>query len=654
MLLVLLLVSFSSEPGLSGETCPDICTFVYNDPNWSSKHLINSRFTQRVESGTLGPGIVTAEYFKNGDIHGFGNANLHFTTGGGNPLVIRFRHSTLAVYGEHGGTKGTMSLDILDKKDLDYFQISDKNSDHYVIIVGDKKTQSKNSFNYNYNSDKIWKEFQSNKVRLRDTVTIEYRPNLESPVFKYISICPDATPRLCDDEQPPTIEAEIGAPYTLTCTAIGAPFLDASWTKDGEFRPSSRDSDDNNHRITSKIEIKSFTVDDIGRWMCTIHNRNFGDRVTKTHDLRYSSEVNLEQAPSQDFYVTKANESTTFEWIVVGWPLDEVTLNCENVEETKLSTDTSGHRETDPPSVKLQLVLQDEDQVLCSVQQGGKVLGTTNITRVGYGCQAGERGVEKRCEECPLGETSLKGSADCFAAQSDCKEGFYGTGSDCSPCPKGESSPANSVKVQECLKVSHASGVSIALVIGASVAAALITAGLFLLVPILVRMYKKKKMESDDLDTKNRVNKNDTEITITDNSRVHKAGQKNTHDDMAYRDGIQEYYLAGEASEIRPPPLPPREEQPLSGATKKTPARTRKRQRKQRTTPNLKQELEGTWAGATQPESTAPSEIYIENTVVPDGDQFYDHHYYEDLDSEVRIATDGGVTYQTGQEVRRW
>ena len=492
MFLVLLLVLVSS--GLSKETRPNICTFVYNNPDWANGY--DSSFVADVDSGTLGPGIVTAEYVSRGS--GIRYQHLYFhNDDGNNPLRLRFSYSTMIVQGQYSGTTyGYRHLGIPETSD--YFQITDQNPNNYVIIVGDSK--SKISFDYNYDSEDTWKTFQRNNVRLRDVTYINsFSLNHEDPiVFKYISICPYATPRLCDDELSTVEEAKLGEPYTLTCKATGAPYLAASWIKDGEIKQSSHSyvSEGPDHRITSNIDIMSFTVDDIGKWTCSVSNKNFGGSVTKTHELRYSREVKLEVYPPENFYIPNVNGGTIFEWIVTGWPLDQVTLQCDDVDDTQITIDTNGHRDTNPPSVNLMLTLQKEDKVFCTVKDGTKVLGTASITRVGYGCVVGEKGVGKDCEVCSIGETSLGGTPDCFAAASDCQEGFYGTGGDCVSCPNGKSSPAGSVKIQECLKIS--SKTNIPLVVGASIAAALFTAGLILLLPRLKKVYESRVTERRD------------------------------------------------------------------------------------------------------------------------------------------------------------
>lgn len=631
MFLVLLLVLVTS--GLSKETsCPNLCTFVYNDPDWADKGGNDTDFTANVESGTLGPGIVTAEYvIPSSGHHDF--LRFHTGTPSDEPLALQFLKSRIRVLGYYlGNIYGEKYFDIPEPSD--YIQITDQNSDNYVIIIGDTSWKSKVSLSYNYGSEDTWTIFQSNNVRLRDVTKIVNVRNSVT-VFKYISICPDATPRLCDDQLSTVKEAKLGEPYTLTCSATGAPFLAASWIKDGEIKPSSHSyvSDGPDHKITSNIDIRSFTVDDIGKWTCSIFNKNFGDAVKKTHDLRYSWEVKIKQSPSENFYIAKVNRGTTFEWIVTGWPFDQVTLDCNDVDNRQLSTDKIEHPETDPPSVNLKLTLQKEDQVSCIVKDGTKVLETANITRVGQGCVVGEKGVGKDCEVCSIGETSVEGSADCFAAESDCQEGFYGIGGDCLSCPEGKSSPSASVKIQECLKISNNSKANIPLVIGASIVAALFTAGLILLVPRLKREYKRRmsitreggKEESIDKTQEPRPEDLNAETTTdfattnnqekTDNT-TRKTEETHISGSLAYEDGT--------AREKGAPPLPPRKEGPPREVTKKKTGKTHKGKSSRKS--QFQRDLEGSLS--SQVASKTPDVDYIDNTIVPK-----DFHYYEDLDN---------------------
>ena len=627
---IVLLVLIGTGLVLSQEKCPAICRHAFNDPHWESNN--DSSFTEYVDGGSLGPGIVTAEFYMNDDDRlGF----LHFSAENSRnrPISIIFETSSITFYGRlRGLDRGS------EKRQFppgNFFQISDEDQDHYLIIFGD--SDQKQTIEYNYGSESIWNDFQDSNVRLRDTYRV--RNDGGSAVFKYISICSNAVPMLCGEQTPTVIEAKLGESYTLICSAAGAPFLTSSWTKDGVFTSSSTvtlDTDEADHRITSTIEISNFSVDHIGKWECTVSNKNFGQSVTKIYKVRYSKEVILHLVPAEDFYTSSKGKNETFNWKVTGWPLDKVTFTCDTVKKSQISTDKIGYRTTNPPSVEFTLTLQNEDQVLCTIKHEDQVLGTTNITRVGLGCVVGEKGVGKDCVVCPLGQTSDPGSATCYPTQSMCQEGFYGTGINCTLCPVGESSPAGSVKVQECLKIAHKSGVSLGLVVGASVAGAIVAAGLVFLIPKLVKKYRATKSSSEEAGEekgagdmeKNKAGsaqKNKTKKGTKKKKDKPEKTKAGNHDDMvAYKDEVQMYYYAGDASKAdAPPPLPPKSAQASKELKRRKSNQHRNRNRK----PRQKKGDEEEQAYDTTVKRKVPTIDYIDNTIIPPVE-----HYYEDLD----------------------
>ena len=118
----------------------------------------------------------------------------------------------------------------------------------------------------------------------------------------------------------------------------------------------------------------------------------------------------------------------TFTWEVVGWPLNQTTLDCGNLHSAVIEYDTDGNTyfNSNPPKKRISLSLTTENLVFCTLRDGDRVLDSRTITRVGYGCQAGEKGVGKQCVDCPDGETSTAGSSECLAVTSSCVAGEYG------------------------------------------------------------------------------------------------------------------------------------------------------------------------------------------------------------------------------------
>ena len=452
-LLVLLLLT---KPVVTSEMkCPEVCTALHNDTDWSGSLYSDSYFDLTVNAGTV-TGIITAEFQSSYDSFTCASNKLEFKKDDFNvPLALSFwPKKRIEVFGYQSGVKlGSKKFDFTDKMGH-FVQISDISSDHYSIKMGsntDPQSPELISTDYNYDSASTWTEFKNNNIRLTDTRQITNEG--ECIVFKYISVCPDATPRLCDTELSYlSISAELGQSYTLTCSGSGAPFLSVRWSKDGSEVTGSQESgvtDLATHRIVSVLEIEDFAIGDVGNWTCTILNENFGNQVTKTIEYIYRKEVEVASRPENDFYLATPGQNTTFDWRVSGWPLENVVLNCEVVNASKIAENRSGYHDNIPSSV-FSVTLEDEDHVICKLQDGEEVLDTQDITKVGYGCVEGEMGVKKTCIACPTGETSRAGGVVCSPVQGSCEAGMYGEGEGCKPCPWGTTSPSKAVKLQEC------------------------------------------------------------------------------------------------------------------------------------------------------------------------------------------------------------
>ena len=448
-----------------GTTCSDVCTFLYNDSNWENvADVKDAQFTINLNSGTTS-GIITAEFRT---VYYLPENFLKLTCPSLNRVTFLtelesnlnvslafwfYPSKTVNVMGFISGNKKISEVFRFPEQTGDYFQISDRSPYYYTIAMGNTNSRSMVSKDCNYRSNKTWEDFQNGKVRLSDTVTITSEG--KCVVFKYISVCPDPTPRLCEDSFS-VVEAQLGETYTLTCSASGAPFLYASWIHDGKHRTNSHETyvvDEPTHRITSQIEINSFTTNDVGNWTCTIFNKNFGSQVTKTIEYLYSRTIAVTHSPSYEFYTPRNGSGTLFEWVVEGWPLDQVSLGCDGINATKITKNSSGYLNENPPLVKFALMLHSEKQVLCTLYDGDRILNTKNITKEGFGCMAGEKGKGKSCEECPTGETSHSESLECFSVKTKCEEGTYGMGDDCKICPRGTTSLKYAVKVQECFVI---------------------------------------------------------------------------------------------------------------------------------------------------------------------------------------------------------
>ena len=266
--------------------CADTCSYLYNEIKWEMiTENRDAGFTITMEPDTV-TGILTAE-FKTYYFWDNCSANkVYFVSspGGNIPLTIVFYPEILVtLHGTISGVKQAGERFEFPEQMGDYFQLSDRNSDFYMVAMGNTNSGTMGLVEYNYRSEKTWAKFQN--TRLRDTVRITSEGNCA--VFKYISVCPDATPRLCG-EPSSVVEAQLGGSYTLTCSASGAPFLAASWIHNGKLKTNSQEThmvNNATHRIVSRIEIKNFDTADKGRWTCTVFNKNLGNQVTKIYKL---------------------------------------------------------------------------------------------------------------------------------------------------------------------------------------------------------------------------------------------------------------------------------------------------------------------------------------------------------------------------------
>ena len=441
-------------------SCENICTFLYNNLDWESHtNIADTEFIQPVAAGNV-TGIVTASFETFTEDYGASFDFLRLIKGevinnkldeNDTPLFLKILlYSNGVIAGKQGGSKlGEISLGY---KISDHIQISDYMiSDYYNIFFGDP--MGGYNLKYKYRTASNWKKFQDNNVRLRDVKTI--RSDGRCTVYKYISACTDPTPRLCDGEQHVSENVTLGSFFTLSCSGSGAPFLDVTWTKDGnptdinpttDIEPTTvHTKTEPDHKIQSNMIIDSITVDHLGNWTCTIMNKNFKESVSKTYELKYTYPATLVESPDVDYYEGSITNTTTFTWVVQSWPLEQVTMDCGNISVSRDENNTSF-----PPQLTFTLVLSMQDVVNCVIKDGDVILETREITRVGYNCKAGERGVEKKCEVCENGKTSVAGIGDCFPANSSCTEGSWGVDKECSSCPENQTSFDGTVKLQEC------------------------------------------------------------------------------------------------------------------------------------------------------------------------------------------------------------
>ena len=432
-------------------SCEKVCKFLYINSNEDWVNLNDeslTSFEERVAQGTA-TGFITIRLETS--VPAGKNDFLRFITEDrlNQPLMLLLTNDGLQVgiaeKGKIDGKKkssGWLATNFKKPSNkIRYIQISDLDPGFYNVAIGDPELSAVLKWNY---------QRLLTTLKLEDTVIIKNGGQCSCTVYKYISACSDAIPRLCEEESNVIETVNLGSSSTLSCTGSGAPYLDVQWTKDGEPTDLVPDNiystTEADHSIESSLTLNIATIEDLGTWTCTILNKNFGNNVTKRFTLSYTHPVSLLNSPS-DFYTAEGG-NTEFQWDVQGWPLEEVRLDCGG--ERVITTDNSGYNSFTPPRIVLTLTLQNQNMVTCSLKNGQTVLETRQITIVGYNCEVGERGVGKNCEPCPTGETSVAGSRVCFPDVSYCKEGQYGYGTDCNQCTNGKTSSAKTKKVNGC------------------------------------------------------------------------------------------------------------------------------------------------------------------------------------------------------------
>ncbi|KAL5258173.1 hypothetical protein ACHWQZ_G012960 [Mnemiopsis leidyi] len=428
-------------------SCENICTFLYNNPDWESHtSSADTAFRVSVTAGSV-TGIVTASFDTFSEDYGNDFDFLRFLKDDDEKYQPIFFKITLS---ETGGffvgklDDGKLTDKIFPRNHIrKSIQISDQEQDFYKIYIGDPGVSE--NWNYNYGSSSKWDEFRD--IRLRDVRKI--KSDGRCTVYKFISACPDPTPRLCDDEQQVSVNVNLDSSFTLSCSGSGAPFLDVTWTKDGNptvIKPKTVSTTaEPDQKVQSTITIGRITLAHLGTWNCTILNKNFGYNVTKTYDLIYTYPATIEKSPGMDYYEGSDLIDTTLTWVVQGWPQEQVTMDCGDISVLRKKNITSV-----PPQLTFTLVLRMQNVVNCVLKDGENVMETLNITRVGYNCKAGEGGVGKHCENCDTGQTSKAGIGVCFPAKSVCTEGYWGVSKNCTSCPENQTSFNGTVKIQEC------------------------------------------------------------------------------------------------------------------------------------------------------------------------------------------------------------
>ncbi|KAL5246665.1 hypothetical protein ACHWQZ_G018772 [Mnemiopsis leidyi] len=213
-------------------------------------------------------------------------------------------------------------------------QISDMEASRlhaYKLFFGDpgKAVQ----YQFNYGSEENWQQFKH--LRLNATRVVSNEDEKLVALYNNITVCPDATPVMCGSDNEIVRVGNLGETVTLKCSGFGSPYLVSRWENKngielGGFleEVSYRGADSFIH---TSFVIKRFNVDDVGNYFCFIRNYNFNTTAQKLFSLEYSKKIFVVRSPrdmlSADIDVIK------LQWIIDGWPLSNVRLNCQNMSE---------------------------------------------------------------------------------------------------------------------------------------------------------------------------------------------------------------------------------------------------------------------------------------------------------------------------------
>ena len=222
LLLVLFVVSFKAVT-----SCERICEFLYNNSDWQNHTSINDMFFEiTVERGRVA-GIISAslELFSPDYGADFDFLRVYALPSGetSQPLSIRIEKDDdigrfqITGTDENGTLKGKTSASY--RGTTQRLQVGP--SPHYNKIhvgPGDDNRLTI-TLEHIYKDLEVWNWFQKNNMRLQDTVRI--KNDGRCTVYKFLSVCSDATPRLCDEQATVTEAGELGSCYNLSWTGPG-------------------------------------------------------------------------------------------------------------------------------------------------------------------------------------------------------------------------------------------------------------------------------------------------------------------------------------------------------------------------------------------------------------------------------------------------
>ena len=232
----------------------------------------------------------------------------------------------------------------ISKDGLVNFQLSNIDSEitGYEVYLGGFAEPVKSWIKFA--SPENWQKFENRRIDGTRRIVNTCKQDCHLSYTK-ISVCSDPQPKLLDKMDVQVVRAELGSNYTLSCSASGAPYLGSEWRdKENSIIPGDEvfSSDGAEFHIESKLVISDVNTETAGNYTCKIFNRNFGKAVEKLVSLQYSNITALNST-------YRFTEIIPLVWIVKGYPLSEVKLECKT--EFGVLVHYDRRSESSPPRV---------------------------------------------------------------------------------------------------------------------------------------------------------------------------------------------------------------------------------------------------------------------------------------------------------------
>ena len=155
--------------------------------------------------------------------------------------------------------------------------------------------------------------------------------------------------------------------------------------------------------ITSVVEIKSFRIEDVGRYSCQAVNQNYGGEDAAFIHLNYTLGVVI--TPPEVMYYTETGVNQRFDWSVTGWPLEDISMTCN-------ATNSSYSTELNDGMLSFTLNEPVSRNITCTIYNDDIIIDSTMLTKASYNCTI----AYSECIPCIVNSTLVV--SDCRADES--------------------------------------------------------------------------------------------------------------------------------------------------------------------------------------------------------------------------------------------